>query len=281
MIALDDFRSTHTYKHIIANGVKWEYITAGTGNRTILLLPGALSTAESMFAIITAFESRYKVITPSYNLSQNMTGLCEGIASILNLENANEVDVIGSSYGGLVAQYFVRRFPGKVKNLVIAHSFIIKAGLEKYLKFGLKLIRIIPGGVLRVLFKLKVKKMLFDKLKKINHPEKDMWRAYYSQAIDAGSFTAVSIHQNIALQECTALPPFHQHDLQHWDGRIFIIDSEDDPAVSKKDRNDLKLVYPGAIVYTFKDAGHVSFITKRELVIKLINNFLDGGTKPM
>ena len=275
MNAINDFRSSHVTKHIFVNGIEWEYIVSGKGASTILLLPGALSTAESMFHIIKALEKKYRVITPSYNLSQTMIGLCEGIERILSEELADEVHIIGSSYGGLVAQYFVRKFPDKVKNIVLAHSFIIKQGLERILRIASKLVQIAPKNLLKVLLKLKVKKHLINKLKSTNHIEKEFWWVYYSKAIDSGFLINVLIHQNKTLLECTMLPTFNQNDLQNWHGKVLIIESENDRVVSKKDRNNLKSIYPNGEVYTFKDAGHMSFITKRETIIKIINIFLN------
>ena len=106
---LKEFRFTHNYKHLFVDGGEWEYISCGRGEQTLLLLPGGLSVGESTFPLITDFEKEYRIIAPSYALSLTMTGLCDGIAHILETENVNQAHVLGGSYGGLVAQYFVRK----------------------------------------------------------------------------------------------------------------------------------------------------------------------------
>ena len=108
---LREFRLTHSYKHLTIGNTKWEYISSGHGEQTLLLLPGALSVGESMFPFITGFENDYRIIAPSYALSLSMTGLCEGIAHILKTEGVNQAHVLGGSYGGLVAQHFVCQYP--------------------------------------------------------------------------------------------------------------------------------------------------------------------------
>src|SRR4051794_7544 len=77
---LKEFRRAHTYRHLTTGGAQWEYISCGQGKQTLLLLPGALSTGESLFPIIEAFENEYRIIAPSYALTLSMTGLCDGIA---------------------------------------------------------------------------------------------------------------------------------------------------------------------------------------------------------
>src|SRR6185369_3567068 len=108
---LKEFRLTHPYKQLIVGDTKWEYISCGHGEQTLVLLPGALSVGESMFPLISAFENDYRIIAPSYALSLSMTRLCDGIAQILETEALNRAHVFGGSYGGLVAQYFVRHYP--------------------------------------------------------------------------------------------------------------------------------------------------------------------------
>jgi len=70
---------------------------------------GALAVGESMFPFINGFENDYDVIAPSYALSLNMTGLCHGLAQILEAEGVKQAHVLGGSYGGLVAQYLRKR----------------------------------------------------------------------------------------------------------------------------------------------------------------------------
>ena len=62
---LKKFRRTHPYKQLSisdkkadTNGdTKWEYISCGQGEQTLLLLPGALSIGESLFPFIEALKT--------------------------------------------------------------------------------------------------------------------------------------------------------------------------------------------------------------------------------
>ena len=273
---LKEFRRAHLYKRLLFGDTEWEYISCGRGEQTLLLLPGALSIGESTFPLITAFESEYRIIAPSYALSLTMTGLCDGIAHILEAESINQVHVIGGSYGGLVAQYFVRKYPTKVCSLVLSHTFLMTPKFEMPLKIVGKLFPALPRSLFVPLLKLRLNKMLLSTLRRRKHPEFEFWRAYLNEAVASDRFKEVAIHQNKCLLELARQPQFNADDLNQWRGKILIIDSDDDPAIRAKDRVLLRNAYPQAKVQTFRDAGHASSILKREVAFSVIRNFLSG-----
>lgn len=203
-----------------------------------------------------------------------MTGLCEGIAHILEAESINQVHVIGGSYGGLVAQYFVRLYPAKACSLVLSHTFLMTPKFELPLKIAGKLFSALPRSLFVPLLRLRLNKMLITTLRRRKHPELEFWRAYLNEAVASDRFKEVAIHQNRCLLELARQPKFEADDLKGWGGKILIIDSEDDPAIGAKDRALLRNTYPQAERRTFRDAGHASSILKREEVFATIRRFL-------
>lgn len=271
---LKEFRRTHPLKRLAFGATQWEYIACGRGDQVLLLLPGALSIAESTFPMITAFQDRYRIIAPSYALAQTMTGLCEGIANILAAEDVNRAHVIGGSYGGLVAQYFVRLFPQKTCSLVLSHTFLITPKLELPLTIAGRLLPLLPAGLFVPLLKLRLNKLLLSTLRRRQHPEYEFWKAYLNEAVAADRFREVAVHQQKCLLDMARQPQFTADDLKAWYGKILIIESDDDPAIPAKDRALLRKTYPQAQVKTFSDAGHASSILKRNEVFSMIKRFL-------
>lgn len=273
---LKEFRLTHPYKQLTVGDTKWEYISCGQGEQTLLLLPGALSVGESTFPFIAGFENEYRIIAPSYALSLSMTGLCRGLAHILETEALNQAHVLGGSYGGLVAQYFVRNYPAKVRSLTLSHTFVLTPKLAKPLWLAGKLFPAFPRCLFAPILKFRLNKMLLSKLHAANHPEAEFWRAYLNEAIASGLLKEVFIHQNKCLLELAHQPQFTPDDLKGWQGKVLIIESDDDPAIPARDRALLRSTYPKAQVHTFRDAGHASSILKREEVFSVIRSFLDN-----
>jgi pimeloyl-ACP methyl ester carboxylesterase len=272
---LKEFRSTHNYKRLFVDGAEWEYISCGRGEQTLLLLPGGLSVGESTFPLITDFEKEYRIIAPSYALSLTMTGLCDGIAHILETESVNQAHVFGGSYGGLVAQYFVRKYPDKARSLILSHTFLMTPKFEKPLKIADKLFLVAPRSLFAPLLKLRFNKILLSTLRAAKHPEFEFWRAYLNEAIASNRLKDVAVRQNKVLLDLARQPQFTPEDLTGWRGRILIIDSDDDPAISAKDRELLRNTYPQARAHTFHGSGHASLIMKREEAFSIIRRFLD------
>lgn len=271
---LKQFRLTHPYKQLTAGDTEWEYISCGQGEQALFLLPGALSVGESTFPLITALENEYKIIAASYALSLTMTELCNGLARILETEGVDRCHVFGGSYGGLVAQHFVRQYPEKVCSLILSHTFVLNRSYRKALWIAGKLFPALPHSLFISLLKLRLDKMLLSKLRAANHPETELWRAYLNEAIASGRLREVFIHQNRCLFDLTGQPQFTPSDLKNWKGKILIIESDDDPAITARDRKALRSTYPQAQVHTFRDAGHASSILKREEVVSVIKTFL-------
>lgn len=274
---LKQFRLSHPNKRLALGNLEWQYISCGQGEQTLLLLPGALSVGESLFPIINAFEDDFRIIAPSYPLSSTMTGLCDGLARILEVEDVNQAHVFGGSYGGLVAQHFVRRYRARVCGLILSHTFVPSTKFAKPLWIGGKLFGALPRSLFAFLLKLRLNKLLLSKLRAVNHPETEFWRSYLNEAIESDLMREVFIHQNRCLLELMRQPQFTQGDLQDWKGRILIIESNDDPAVSARDRELLKSTYPRARTHTFQDAGHASSILKRQEVLSVVRDFVKRG----
>src|SRR5262245_22534 len=272
---LRKFRFPHKYKHLLVDGAEWEYISCGRGEQTLLVLPGGLSVGESAFPFITAFENKYRIIAPSYALSLTMTGLCDGIARILETEGVDQAHVLGGSYGGLVAQYFVRKYPDTTRGLILSHTVVMTQIFEKSLQIAEKLSRILPRSLFGPLLKLRLNKIILSTLRDAKHPEFEFWRAYLNEAIASNRLREFAFHQNRVLLDLARRPQFSPEDLEAWRGGILIIDSDNDPAISTRDRELLRNTYPQAQTHTFHATGHVSSILNREEVLSIIRSFLD------
>jgi pimeloyl-ACP methyl ester carboxylesterase len=121
--------------------------------------------------------------------------------------------------------------------------------------------------------------MLLSTLRAAKHPETEFWRAYLNEAIVSDLLKEVFIHQNKCLLDLAYQPKFTPDDLKEWNGKILIIESDDDPAIPSRGRALLRSTYPQAQIHSFRDAGHASSILKREEVFSIIRSFLHGAVK--
>src|SRR6516164_7180330 len=117
---LESYRRAHPYKEIQVEGRQWRYVLAGQGERTLLLFPGGTLVPDTYFMLVEELEQDYRVIVPAYAAVPTMAELVMGAVAILDAEGIKHVDVMGSSFGGYVAQCFVRAHPDCVDRLILA-----------------------------------------------------------------------------------------------------------------------------------------------------------------
>src|SRR5262249_48771359 len=101
---LESYRRTHPYKQIQVEGRRWRYVVGGQGERTLLLFPGGTLVPDTYFLLLEELEQDYRVIVPAYAAVPTMAELVTGAVAILDAEGVERVDVMGSSFGGYVAQ---------------------------------------------------------------------------------------------------------------------------------------------------------------------------------
>ena len=266
------FRSTHPPKHLDAAGAGWEYISCGQGDEALMLLPGALGTGEMAFKLIMALEDEYRVISPTYpSTASTMAQLIDGAACILDSEDIPHTHILGGSFGGLVAQCFVRKYPQKVDKMILSHTLAPKADRVKRTKKVNIIVFLLPLWVIRALFKLRSAKLLPSE-----HPEREFWRAYLSETISGIAKKAMIniLKRGIDFDQNYMFTP---DDLAKWPGRILILESGDDPLAQAQAREALKALYPQARVHTFYGTGHAASIVKPEEYVSVIKDFLRKG----
>jgi pimeloyl-ACP methyl ester carboxylesterase len=262
------FREEHPLKRAVIHGQEWEYIAAGQGERALLLLPGALAVADSTWLTLPHFEKRFQVIAPTYPPVLTMAELVDGIAGILDREGIERAAVSGGSYGGLVAQVFVRRHPERTERLILSHTAVPDADRARQLQWALKLLGWMPEGLLCAIFR----KRLLGLLPRT--PEAAEFRAYTEEV--TGRATKEEI---LALYWRGADFLVHYRlnprDLDGWPGRILLLMSDDDPVTPEPARRNLQALYPKAEVHLFSGSGHATALLQPEKYFEVMDRFLE------
>jgi pimeloyl-ACP methyl ester carboxylesterase len=114
------FRATHPLKRLTVEDATWAYIAAGQGAHALLILGGAMSTAETSFRHIERYEGQYRIVSPSYPPLGRLAPAPDGLAGILDAEGIARAHVFGHSLGAGIAHAFIRRYPERVEKLVLS-----------------------------------------------------------------------------------------------------------------------------------------------------------------
>ena len=110
------------YRFVKLDDMEWAYLASEHAGDDLLALSGALCAPEVSGNTIAALAGKYRVITPEYPPVKDMDALADGIAGILRQLGVKRAHVLGGSYGGFVAQVFVRRHPEMSRSLVLSHT---------------------------------------------------------------------------------------------------------------------------------------------------------------
>ncbi len=269
------FRDRYPARTVRIRGVDWEYVACGRGAQTLLLLPGAPGRAESTFRYILGLEDNYRIIAPTYpGQSSTLGETLLGLAGLMKAEGVGKACLIGGSYGGLIAQSFVRRFPDMVSNLVLSNTGAPRPGRAGQYARYLHVLEVLPLSAIRAMWRvgayLFVREIAVDRA---------FWSAYFREMISTIS-KEECIGRGKVWVEFDRRSRFTPHDLDEWPGRVLILEAESDLVFPAQERAALRRLYPQATVVTFKEGGHAASVTRRGEYIAVMVRFLEMHAEP-
>ncbi len=261
------FRANHAYTKQKVAGVDWEYIACGRGGQALLLLPGGISTGESLYRHIAQLENGFRIVAPSYAAVATMRELSDGLATILGAEGIAAAHVVGGSYGGLVAQAFVSHHPQRALSLVLSHTAGPDPKRGSLLKVALRLFRLFPPSWTKATFRAKLRGLL-------RHPQLDPAERSFLETYLLESLAQTTPEaMNAAYERVVDFCRNYRAGEALWNGPTLILEGDDDPAVPPKDRKRIKQNYPHAQVYTFHGTGHLAAVLRLQEYLDVERRF--------
>ena len=267
------FRQDHPLKAQVVDGIPWEYLLSGeVSGQPLLLMPGALSTAESAWRTITLLENgKYRLVCPNYPAEiDSMSGLADGIVGILHQEGIPSTYVVGGSYGGMLAQVFTRRHPEQVTRLVLSHTYPPVSGRARSVQPAMSLFRVLPMFLVR--------KMLRDRMIGVlpSHPSPELLlvSAQIHETVDTKLTRQAALSTFLRMMDFD-LQVYTPSDLAGWQGKTLIMLAEDDPTTPESLRKSLLELYPGAQLHLFKGSGHTTAILESQEYIRVMEGFFE------
>jgi len=267
--ALQAFRENYPQQSLNVAGVTWTYHTAGTGKNTILWLVGGLKKADAAYKSIPLLADDFAIIAPDYPAVATMAGLADGLAAILKKEGVASVFILAGSFGGMLAQVFLRRHPAMVAKVVLSTTTApSNHQVERYQQL-LGMAQAAPEDLL----KQTAQTQMFSTIAP-PESETDFYRAYlkelYEQRLSKADI--VSIYEAIIDYMGRT---FSATDLADWSGEMLIINSDNDATFGDDVQQSLLALYPQARVHTFTGAGHSPASTRKSEFFALVRDFFN------
>jgi pimeloyl-ACP methyl ester carboxylesterase len=265
------------FRQLNNDGADWPYLINERSGETLLLLSGALSIPDISWLTISHFAQAYRVIAPAYPAVNTMEALVDGIAAILQHEGVKQAHVLGGSYGGFVAQVFVRRHPGLTRSLVLSHTFPPDPANVKTIQKMARWMPLLPEGMLRWLMGRRLGALMPAKT-----PEVSLFHAMFKELLYL-RLKKVDLLSTVYRTVDYYTHEFTPQDLVGWPGKVLLVMADDDPGTPDSVRHAMSTLYPGARLHLFHGTGHSTSVLKEQEYQEAIGQFLketieDHGT---
>lgn len=264
---LEAFRS-FPEKVLRANGAEWRYRSLGTSAETLLLVPGGELVNDIAFDFALALKDEFRIVYPAYPRINSIEELSDGLGAILDAEGINQAAVLGASFGGALAQVFVRRHPQKVGALILSNTGVPLAKLVGAVRITGWLTSALPWSATARLLRKPLMKILAS-----SEADAPFWNSYLDELFSK-RLTKADVVANARVQlQYHRRYHFSPEDLKDWPGRILIAESDTD-VIGPKRREALRRTYPQAEVHTFHNAGHGPMFTRFDEYLAMVRGFL-------
>ncbi len=248
--SLLDFRSNNPPKLLNTDGVRWEYLSVGDGDNTILFLHGMAGAGDIWWQQIEALRDQFRIISVTYPSVDTLAGLRQGILEILAKEGVKQSNIVGTSLGGYLAQYLVAQDPNRFHRAVFGNTFPSNDRIARKTRGAETLLRTIPQSIFRAAIRRSTSNRLFPA-----SGRSELLKAYLNEVVFRGLTRAVfTARYRCVIEKFEPLEPSAQII------PVLIIEADNDPLVDPTLREHLKRSYPEAQVLTFHNAGHFPYL---------------------
>jgi poly(3-hydroxyalkanoate) depolymerase len=260
-------------RHIDIDGVRLRVAVRGTG-RPLLLLMGIGGNLEMWAPFEDALDARavqsITVDAPGtggssgYRYPRRMSGLARTMDRLLGALGHDQVDVLGVSFGGVLAQQLARQAPDRVRRLVLAATgpglggvpgspkvLFALATPRRYYQPGY--FRRIAGQIYGGAARRDPDAMLHGSL------------ARFAHAPSVGGYVA----QLYAISGWTSVPWLHR--LPH---PTLVLAGDDDPIVPLVNGRIMNRLIPDSRLHVVRGGGHLFLLERPAEIAAIVTDFL-------
>jgi pimeloyl-ACP methyl ester carboxylesterase len=256
---LTQFRKRYSKIHVSIDTINWSFFDFNEVNRdyAVVFIHGTTGSAEIFWLQLKELKKHYRVMSVDVPPIDDIFVLSRSLRKLFHERGISSIILLGTSYGGYLAQAFCSLFPDVVKGLVLANTFCnTDIYNEKYGKL-IRIQKLIPTFILKGIMKRSLQTIEHEitrnyLLDQLNHSlEKKTLIARLRGFINDSRLEKVQIEN------------------------ILILETNADPLVPSILQEDLKNTYSHAKVYTFvKEANHFPYLTRSQKYNQVLNDFL-------
>jgi pimeloyl-ACP methyl ester carboxylesterase len=267
---LEALQRDHPARRLVVRGTEWSYVAVGAGRQGLLLLPGAAGGGEAYLRLVPELQDRHRLLMIRYPAVDGLDAMLAGLEAIVAAEGVRTADAIGGSFGGLVAQAFLRRFPARTGRVVLSGTGPAEPRRAASNERWLPVARAVPMGLVHLALRLAVSRVLRNV-----QEEPEFWRGFYRRAIDAMTREDLLSRYRVSMDFDRAGPPT-PGELAGWPGELLVLHGGRDSVAAGAGGDALAAAYPRATLHTFPDAGHGLLLERPRAWVEAVKGFLDS-----
>lgn len=261
----DEFESTFERRTVGDGALATSYaIRRGAGPEAVVFLPGGLGRATSWFDQAVRLGPDVTSVLIDQAPTETVDGQLTCITSVLDREGLEQVVVVGTSLGGMLAHVLTTGgSASRVRSLVLCSSGLYGASDAGGLRRSLWVAMVLPERLLAAGAVRRVERLVGDA------PDAALWNPVLCEPFRVGSARRTLLRQQRVLLELAAGRP--QGDcVEGWSGPTLIVRAEDDALMPAEATHRLVSAHPGAAVRTYPTGGHLLAVTRPDDVAEAI-----------
>ena len=243
---LQSVRDRYVARPIQVRGQVWTLrdTRPGTQEAPLVMLPGALGTGDVFYKMLAALGHQHRLVALSYPTLESAQALADSLIELFEAMAWQQVDLLGTSLGGYIAQAAVVARSERVRRLVLSSTFF-DAELQKK--------RWPPAEQFSSLDVQAVAAAAREQLR--GGPEPTSEHAELKQvmlALVGSEQTGPAIRaMRLAVLTATPLPPVPLDQ-----SCITLIDDDGDPVIAEPTRLQMRRRYSGSLHIRIAGGGH-------------------------
>lgn len=282
-VELADFLRTHPFQDEHIKGADYHYLLCGKGDITLIFLVGGMGLSYLYMPYVLALESEYRILTFDYPYEfENNEALADGISELLRYLHIDAGVLIGSSYGGYVAQIFARKHPEQTGGLCLFSTAglsektvaSLKAKYQKIAPVLLWMLRHVPYAWLKPAMIRACLRHAENASPEIRTYLLDMFRFIYRDYT-----RKLDLHMTTLLMDLMNQVPCTPEEYAYLEGRVLLILPKNDNSFTPEMQEDLIATMPDSVIVGGIDSGHISTLLEVDRYVEELRRFVEGLDK--
>jgi pimeloyl-ACP methyl ester carboxylesterase len=194
---------------------------------------------------------------------ETLAAVAESLVHLLNHERVMKTNLVGTSFGGYLAQYLVTFHPERIEKAVFSNTYAQPAPISRKYRLVELVLPVAPEWLVMAILRRGLRTRVYPA-----RPKPGPALPYLLEQASGKLSKA-----DILCRYRNVIEPFARTEPSRLNLPVLIIESDDDPLIEPPWRAELRAAYPSARVHTLRGGGHFPYLDMSETYTELLGDF--------